>query len=1027
MKIHVLPYDDSLPGYMADKLAASKDKSGTDKDFSNYAVVFPGKRPALYLRHILAEKLGSPFYPPAVFSVDEFVRFIADKNGGAKNEIDDSNASWLLYCALKDICKDPAELKFIKEAERFEDFFSWGILIYNAINELDAGLIKNESIKSVKSFNFDYIPESISKFYSYFPDLRDKFHAKIREKNLTTPGLNYLDASDFFKNNGKPLIIEKLGEFEKIYFAGISFPSKGEAYIIRTLADAGIAELYTQADSSSAGEQFKNFSNNETEIIYIKADGTDLKNSGAPTQEPAFYFYESGDTHSGLLACGKALAGGVFNPEKTAVILPDAGTLVPFLYHVMDDAGIDYNITMGYPVKRTPFYSLITSIFSAQESVKPLITAYAYDGGARGKEKNKGAPVCGYSAKAYLNLIKHPYIKTLRGIETISAINAIEKRIVKNGDSLISPKNVESYYLKDIDKDSADVIKLIHKYFFENFERPKITVNDFAVNFLEIIRFIIKLNKGIFTYEFSPEFIKKIIEAVNLFQEAYFKDELFEKKSVFRLFKYFLDNESVAFNGIPLKGMQIMGILETRVLKFDRVVIFDADEDILPPVKKFDPILPHAVRKKIGLLTYSDREAIYRYHFRRLILGSKEAHIVYIKNNKRIRSRFIEEIIWENEKKSKTFDIEKKIISLGFKAEMPEAGYNLSKRGARKTGETLKIIGESINRLSASAINAYLNCPMQFYYKYAAMLKEAEVLKKGMGADKTGIFVHNVLKIFYEGIKKKSLDINRLLEDDAYLHSETVRAIEDMNNMSEIELDADNGEYFLVKESAKKILHNFIKNDLKSSNSDNSGGDWQILGIEESKEAVFKTDAGEEGTQKEITLYGKIDRIDGYAREGRVVNATIIDYKTGASSLMPDISRILENAGKGLSPLKDRIQMKKIIKSFQLPVYIYLLKNEKNESGRDKYDYDNIDACLSLTGKSDGNAAGGCGNRLYLINGKIKKDNVAGMKILMEELFIPSLKYLIEEMLNKEEPFAPDYSDPKICEYCPYILLCGKI
>jgi hypothetical protein len=171
MNIYALSYKDFLLEYIADKLiedinpglnvnnrdnnvgngrSGSIDNGlkGLNKDFSKYAVVFPGKRPALYLRSILANKLESPYYPPAIFSLSEFIKFIAEKSSGSKAEINAINASWFLY----NIVKDETDLKFFKDTDKFEDFFLWGMQLFNTINELDAGSVNNESISRVESY-----------------------------------------------------------------------------------------------------------------------------------------------------------------------------------------------------------------------------------------------------------------------------------------------------------------------------------------------------------------------------------------------------------------------------------------------------------------------------------------------------------------------------------------------------------------------------------------------------------------------------------------------------------------------------------------------------------------------------------------------------------------------------------------------------------------------------------------------------------------------------------------------------------
>ncbi len=1071
MNIYALSYKDFLLEYIADKLIEdinpglpglnvnNRDNNGgncrriridngLNKDFSKYAVVFPGKRPALYLRYILANKLESPYYPPAIFSLSEFIKFIAEKSSGSKAEINAINASWFLY----NIVKDETDLKFFKETDKFEDFFLWGVQLFNTINELDAGSVNNESINRVGSC-IASIPGNMSKFYNYLPVIRHKFHEKLKEENLTTTGLNYIEASKFLNNNAPKSVIN---EFEKIYFAGLIFLNRAESDVIKPLIRNGIAEFYTQIESFKEEEYLK-----DNIVVNLKKslDNAEIvckAKAGAPEtpfneHKTSLFFYEGFDTHSELLAGNEIFDENNFDPQKNAVVLPDSNTLLPFLYHIMDYIDAGCNITMGYPLKRTPLYSLIELIYKAQMSVQSKISAHG------GFANPKIEPE--YQAKDYINLMKHPYIKTLGGIKTISAINNIENLIVKNGDIFISLNEIENNYLinkNPADASAANIIQTVHEYFFKNFEDNETTAKDFASNLIKIVNLITKENNDALKYKLSPEFTKKMIEAVNLFKDSYFNNEPASKKSVFRLFKYYIDNESIAFNGIPLKGLQIMGILETRVLKFDRIAIFDANEDVLPQVKKFDPFLPYLVRKSLGLFTYNDYEALYRYHFRRLVFGSRQAHIVYIKNDKRIRSRLIEEIIWDEEKKTKKLDIEDKVNHLGFKTIIfRESQGGESDFEIKKSDEVLKILGDLMKKISVSAIDTYINCPMQFYYRYIIRLEEIKGQGKRIGADKTGIFIHRILKKFYEGIKENRYNFKQFIEGNNYgadynadrylepaLDNILDNIIESPDMLKELEVDIDNGEFFLVKETAKKLLYNFIKKDLRSY-------DWnktcmEILDLETKKEAEFIIAGGKQREKtKTIKLYGIIDRIDMYkdiykSRENNEgdqeikeikenENILIIDYKTGRSPVKPDIEKILKykcNGKSGLagdisaiSGIPGRSKVKELIKSFQLPIYLYLYKSEHNTGG-----YKNLNACINLITLDK--KTGSRGHRQYLFDKE--KINSADKDEIMEKIILPSLKNIIEEMLDKEKPFIPDNSDIKTCEYCSYSLLCNK-
>ncbi|MCL5673769.1 MAG: PD-(D/E)XK nuclease family protein [Deltaproteobacteria bacterium] len=1227
MKIYALTFKDSIIEYIAEKLIDEakgnyKDYNGNDnnfnnnknsgnnrlnKDFSKYAVVFPGKRPALYLRKIISDKINSPYYPPIMFSINEFIKFIAEKTRGIRKEVSSIDAVWFLYNITKDIFKidsnsinantintkkinadtikinaindDDAISSGFKNINKFEDFFPWGMQLFNVINELDAEAIGNDKLKSVKSY-MENIPLNISQFYNNLSVIRENFHNKLYENNLTSPGLDCINAlkylnsntnNNYINNNNADILSENIinfnNEFEKIFFTGFISLNKTESDIIKTLIKSDAAEFYTQFESLKEEEYLKDhivskliksLDNPEIEHVF-----NNKFNNNENYTETVLNFYEGFDSHSELTSSVNIFNENNFDPENSAVVLPDPNTLMPFLYHVINNIDSDYNITMGYSLKRTPFYSLFELISKAQESM--ITEKDIKEKDLKGKNKS----IYKYFAKDYINLLKHPYVKTLYGKETIFAVNCIEKYIAENGYSYITLNSIESITLDHnynnynnhngkVNSNTAElnnaelksVIQKIHKHFFINFEINKITPEDFSNNVFQIINLVIGKNSNALNYKLAPEFAKKIIEIINIFNNSYFNNEIMNKKSIFRLFKYYVDNEFAAFNGIPLKGLQIMGILETRTLKFNRVIIFDSNEDILPPIKKYDPLLPYTLRKKLEILYYTDYEALYRYYFRRLIFGAREADVVYIKNDKKTRSRFIEEIIWDEEKKAKNLNIENKIKILGFKTDISQ-NSNLNFE-IKKNSLILEIIDNIFKKLSITAIDAYVNCPVQFYYKYIACLAESDTVNEGLESGEIGTFIHGILKEFYENFKKDSCNIKNIKEFDSfdrnhingngkdgngnvkgkvgngneiennennldkYIKEKINKIIEEFkindytnnkknksadnsgninsNNInntgisemyngdinsnlsnrlkkSTVDFDigineTDGGDYFLFKEMSKDLLFNFIKYDLKNNCLNEK--EWQILELEREIEADFDIEENEKGQNKTIKLFGRIDRIDKFIyknnqkngeyynnynenndkenncsltesvntrdegfNEGVAEDIIIIDYKTGKKAVKPDIDKLLEYCGG--KPLSDRSKIKELIKSFQLPVYIYLFKQSTLSAGNNKTsikDYNNINACLSfisLDTKTDKEKY-----RQYMFSANNKNINNcnnnddANITDIMENIILPSLRNIINEILDPKKYFIPDTSDDKICGYCSYSQLCGK-
>ena len=121
------------------------------------------------------------------------------------------------------------------------------------------------------------------------------------------------------------------------------------------------------------------------------------------------------------------------------------------------------------------------------------------------------------------------------------------------------------------------------------------------------------------------------------------------------------------FEGTPVKGLQVLGFLETRNLRFDRVFILDANEEVLPDTKKDDTLLPFRAREILGLPTYQDRDALVAYYFETLLQGADEVHLFFIENDKKERSRFVERLLWERQKRDRTTDTKNYLKSVQYR------------------------------------------------------------------------------------------------------------------------------------------------------------------------------------------------------------------------------------------------------------------------------------------------------------------------------------------------------------------------
>ncbi len=963
--LEAVPLREPLISLIGDRLIR---EAGTPVDFSKTAVVFPGKRPGLYLTRYLSERLHSAFFPPRIFTVTEFMAAAADNHTG---EIGLLDAVYELFTLVRGSNAIVNGQTF----DRFEDFVFWGIELFKAIDELDSELVESSALASLSLPN---APPGITRLLHHFAALREQFHSRLEQTHLTTRGMIYTAAAQ--RSTGMlPL------DYDHIYFTGLIALTKAEAAVIRAVLNRGNNAFFTQVDPSddsaglleqSLGAQFR------------VHEPQDSGRQHADTGTQKLVLYEADDMHGEVEYVYSVLRDDGRGAAGTAIVLPDAATLLPLLANVMDYLPYDYNVTMGYPLKRTPFYTLINAMFDAQTSARPKA-------GGAGRQ---------YYAKDYLRVLKHPYIKGMHDQRVHTVIQHIEAYIVRSGTVFIGLGDIENGELYRLISEDEGVsgespgspdmvesyIRELHALFFKPFEPDRLVVRDFARALETAMQALLRESSAL-RYKFSPSFIRGLLDSIAELRDAAFRNEHFDRQRLFALFNSSADMQSIPFNGIPLTELQILGLLETRVLNFERVVLLDCNEGVLPSVPRYEPLLPFQVKKALHLPTYREYEHVFRYHFRRLIGSAEEVHLIYRKGEDVERSRFLEELIWEKEKQMNTL-IELKTGSrpagtIGFVKKQFNTGVrDPAKTSLKKTGGVMDIlIGKASEGLSPTAINMYLDCPARFYYRYILKLQEAEATGEELEAKDIGSFIHKVLELFYQEYVQS-----------AYVYSppqdEVLERIIETTFATAFHGE-DNGEFFLLREIVKRLLKGFIRKD---------GADRPvIISLENSLSTTLSAIRG-----TEVRIKGQIDRIDRKGDQYRIV-----DYKTGSTAELPRMSRLAARLADG--PLETRAEMKAMIQSFQLPMYLSLCRSNADKLNIGRVDWEHLNASLFMI-KNKGS--------FDLPLFKEKHDGHHAE--FMERMFLPSLKNLIQEILDPAVAFERDDSDPAACAYCPYLALC---
>jgi CRISPR/Cas system-associated exonuclease Cas4 (RecB family) len=943
-RVKTFGFRDNFIGELAGFVNENMIQKGVDP--GRIAFVFGGKRPSLFLKKELAKMIGRGFYSPACFSMDEFVDHLLNKADDF-SPISDLDASYIIYRLADELYPS-----ITRGRKSFSRFLPWAREILSFIEQLDLEAITAPSLDLTQvsaTIGYD-VPKTINMLLKHVVEIRKKYHAKLEEKKTYTKGLRYLKASRSSKAAG-------LEEFDAILFCNFFFLNRTEKDIIKGVYDSGKGLLIFQGD--------------QKDWPVLESLSKELNCSIRPERDDRAKFdleIRAGfDLHSQACIVREELKK-FKRDENTVVVLPDEGSLIPLLSEIATDI-TDCNVSMGYPLKRSSLYSLFESIFAAAKT-----------------KKNSE-----FYTRDYLRALKHPIAKNFKFINdepsiTRVVVHKIEEHLLGieesplNGRIFIGLKEIEdlSGILKstadtlnsmgiDVEEQSlAGIIAKIHGLLFYPWEN----VSDFQALSEVIEDFVLKIIKSGYSgdYPINLKVAQTVLDIKDQFKTSAFSREMFPRDELFKIFLDILGEKKFKFSGSPLKGLQVLGMLETRALNFENVIIMDANEGALPQIKINEPLIPRDVKIGLGLAVEEREEELQRYHFVRLISGAKNVLIVYKDDKETEMSRFMEELIWKEQREAKTLEAAN---PTGVRFAQPKAS---GKKKIKKTGGMIEYL--KTRNYSASSVRTYLNCPLSYYFKYILGLKEIEGIAGDPEGKDVGTFVHDLLRDTFSRFKGKKPVINSDFE--IYFNDEFNKKFDD-EFVKRMRSDS-----FLLREVMASRLKKFLEME-----KIRSAAIERIEDLEKEVAGVI-----EAGGHAFSFSRARIDRIDKLS-DG---SSLIIDYKTGASEVPKKDLSALEVEGYSRRSIKENI------KDLQLPIYIYLAGGEK---GIDDY-----------------------GAALYRMKEREKwmLELFEGLDaVKRREAFgicMKALRVLLLEMVDPDVPFEADDEDPRNCEYCEFKNLC---
>lgn len=828
-------------------------------NISNTTFVLPNKRAGVFLRELLSLNIENPIFSPEIQSIETFIEGLSEIHYGQNIEL--LFAFYDVY--LKITPKD--------QQESFESFSRWAQILLQDFNEIDRYLISPKSIFdyliAIKELNHwsldtnqtDFVKNYVS-FWNRLPVFYEEFKQTLLENKIGYQGLVYREAvgniEQYIASNPNKMFV----------FIGFNAMTKAEGVIIQELMQQDLAMIYWDGDETffndpihDAGYFMRNYKNKWP--YFRKHPFNWIANTY--TTNKSIHIIGASKQIGQVKYVGELLeelGNGQKSFHNTAIVLGDENLLMPLLSSIPKKVG-PINVTMGMPLKSIPLATLFETLFKLHKSQKK---SFYY--------------------KDVIAVVSNPYIKPLFVENDVEHSFNIELHIRQNNVIYLT---LDSLY--NICKTKTDLINLL---FGEWNDSP----NNAIQNVLKLIMRIKNVfgedkTNNLLTLEYLFRFNLVFNELQSLNNRHTYIENI---SSLFNIYKDIVANETLDFKGEPLNGLQIMGMLESRVLDFETVIITSVNEGVLPAGKTQNSFIPFDVKLENGLPTYKEKDAIYTYHFYRLLQRARNIYILYNTEPDVLiggeKSRFITQLEIENKHTIKHYVV------------APRVPQNLKRiKQVNKTAAVIeRLTFIATKGFSPSSLTNYIRNPMDFYYEKVLSIKMFEDVEETVAANTIGTAVHKTLEDFYRPFIDVFLTIDDINGMKLQIEETVLKHLKNEYRQG----DLTKGKNLIVCEIAKRYVMNVLSHEIANLLQ---GNQIKILAIEQNQKVQI--DVPE--LDFPIYLTGNVDRVDEY-------NGTIriIDYKTGK----------VEPSQLKISDWKDlNTDYKKFSKSFQVLTYAYLL------------------------------------------------------------------------------------------------------
>jgi hypothetical protein len=902
-------------------------------NLSDITIVLPSKRARVFLIENIQSKLTKPIFVPNIVSIEEFIQDIS-----GLRTIDSMEVLFEFYNVYSSITDK-------KDIQDFETFSYWAKTLMQDFNEIDRYLLDQKhvfsylkDVEALKRWDLELnqttkLIDSTLEFWDKLPNYYNSFYKHLLDKGIGYQGLLYRES---IKN--LETFTNEIPSSIKIVFAGFNALNQAEERIFQHLLLHEKALVYWDIDYSILQD---NFHDAGLFIRKYKKDWKQYANQSFKWIDTHFEKEKNIQIIGTPKTVGQTKIVGnlieklqVNNPnlQNTAVVLGDENLLLPVLYNLPETVE-SLNITMGYPSKNNPAQLLISKIFKLHTNAK---------------QRNEKQYTLYY--KEVLDILNHSLI------EPYIDAKKVEYVIKHNNFTFFSNDKLFQLYNELKTNDKNPLFDLIFSKW-----------NDDASNIITKLTQVLLTIKSHLTNENQEDIIVKaflhsiyeVLNRISTFIEKY--QSITSLSSLFSIYKNVVDLAEVSFEGKPLSGLQVMGVLESRVLDFENVIITSVNEGKFPSGKSSNSFIPYDIKRELGLPTFREKDAIYSYHFYHLLYRAKNIFLLYNSENSDgidagEKSRFLTqlEIDFPHHIKKNTI----------YNAHLPSLAYESIK--IQKNDAVLARIQEiaTDKGFSPSSLTSYIRNPIQFYTQRILRIREIDEVEETIAVNTLGTVIHETLKHLYQPFIGKYLSINDLDTMYALVETETIKQFKAIYKEGEIK----KGKNLLAFEVAKQNVEQFLKMEKKDIEA---GVAIKILFLEHTLEGKIT----DKSLPYEIKIAGNVDRIE--LRDNKI---RIIDYKTGkveARTLKVD----------DFTELTSDIKYEKII---QLLCYALMFENNLEFK-----DYPLEAGIISFKNMKAGFMPFGLGKRNSIHD--ITNETIIDFK--------QSMLSLIQEILNPEIPF----------------------